>query len=245
MPSDLSEISRYAVTGFLCAEAVFIAVYTFGILTTSAQATVIRAVILVILGICTYWTESMIVPLCLGYGRPHWAAAVASLLWVQYLSASEIFLVSRVDAAKLPKSGSAIPVVGLLWNMRRVGTRWQIKNLPSTTSQSRTGFVLKRLAVTLVAYLLVDAVVSAPPPSAALVTPDKATLFCLSKLDVDDIIFRSSMTVGYWLTTGVLNLFMTNVGAISSVLLGLSEPADCPPLYGSFSEAYTVRRFWG
>lgn len=27
--------------------------------------------------------------------------------------------------------------------------------------------------------------------------------------------------------------------------MGLCSPADCPPLYGSFSEAYTIRRFWG
>lgn len=38
---------------------------------------------------------------------------------------------------------------------------------------------------------------------------------------------------------------MTNVGAIVAVLSGLSRPTDCPPLYGSFSDAYTIRRFWG
>lgn len=253
---NLSASSFPSLLAFVCTEAAFLASFAVVILSTAAQATAKRAAGIVILGAATYAMESLIVPLCLTNERPHWAATVASLLWVQFLSASDLVLVARVHAGQLPcasrpGSGRAEAVssaVGLLWNMRRVGTPWQVKNIPSTAglqTQSRTGFVMRRIGVTLLAYLFVDAVVSLPPPDLAMVRPDKATLFSLRGLRVDDVIFRIIMTISYWLTTGILNLFMTNVGAIVAVLLRLSKPVDCPPLYGPFSEAYSIRRFWG
>lgn len=67
--------------------------------------------------------------------------------------------------------------MGLLWNVRRVGTPWQVKNIPpAPKKQSRTGFVLRRVAVTLFAYLFVDVVVSMPPSEEVMVRADKAGL---------------------------------------------------------------------
>lgn len=237
-------------------EIAFTAAFALIILKTPAQATIQRILGLAILAAGTYFMERSIVQLCLSIERPHWAATTASLLWVQLLSASELILASRVDASQLAHHGTrqdgplqaATSAIGLLWNMRRVGTSWQVKNVPSAASQqaqSRTGFVIRRAAVTLVAYLFVDFVVSQPPADAALVQPEKATLFSLHTLDVGDVIFRVAMTISYWIITATLNLFMTNVGAVFAVLLGLSQPVDCPPLYGSFLDAYTVRCFWG
>lgn len=234
------------------AEAAFSSFFALILLKSTARATKRRITGVAILGAVTYTMEQWIVAICLASGRVAWAATAASLLWTQFLSASELALVSRVDASTLPAEngpfGAAASAAGLLLNMRRVGTQWQVKNVPSTAglqTQTRTAFVLRRAAVTLIAYLFVDVVVSMPPPDLALVQVDKATLFSLHTLTVEDVIFRFIMTVSYWITTGTLILFMNNMGAIVSVLLHLSKPADCPPLFGSFSEAYTVRRFWG
>lgn len=256
MTLDVSESAVRAVLGFLCTEAVFLALFTAVSLNTAAQSTSKRAAGLAVLCAITMWMEKLVVPLCLRNKRPHWAATIASLLWVQFLSASDLILVSRVHVAQLPhlrqsswgKPQGFKTAVGLLWNIRRVGTPWQVKNVPSSVglrTQSRAGFVLRRAAVTLLAYLFVDLVVWMPPPEQDMVGAEQASLFSLGKLSASDAIFRSSTVLGYWLTTGILNLFMNNVGAIVAVLLGLSSPADCPPLYGSFSEAYTIRRFWG
>lgn len=245
-----------SMVGFLCAEAAFLAVFSRVVLSTAARSTGKRVSGLVVLCATTVWMEKVIVPVCLKNGRPHWAATVASLLWVQFLSASDLTLVTHVHTAKLPSlrgSGTGIlrsvrTAAGLLWNVRRVGTPWQVKNVPSSVglqTQSRAGFVARRVAVTLLAYLFVDTVVSMPPPEQHMVRADKAALFSLRSLGADDLAFRCGTVVGYWLTTGVLVLFMNNVGAIVAVLLGLCSPADCPPLYGSFSEAYTIRHFWG
>lgn len=256
MALDLSNSASRSVLGFFCTEAAFLALFTLVVLGTAARATSTRLAGLA--GLCgtTLWMESLVVPVCLANGRPHWAATVASLLWVQFLSASDVILVRRVHAADFPHlNGPGLrpfrgirTAVGFLWNIRRVGTRWQAKNVPASAAlqtQSRTGFVLRRVAVTLLAYVFVDAVVSMPPPEQDMVRADKAALFSLQSLTPGDVAFRFGTVVGYWLTTGILNLFMNNVGAVAAVALGLDTPADCPPLYGSFSEAYTVRRFWG
>ena len=234
------------------AEAAFVTYFAMLIICCPVKATGTRLLGLAMLGALTYGMEKFIVELCLASGRPHWAATTASLLWVQFLNASELVAVSRIDALALPSQDGplsrATSAIGLLWNMRRVGTQFQVKNVPSTVGQqgqSRTTFVVHRIAVTLVAYLFVDLVVSMPPPDPALVQIKKATLWDLRTLSVDDVIFRMAMTISYWVTTATLNLFMTNLGAILVVILGLCEPADCPPLYGPFSHAVTVRRFWG
>lgn len=256
MKLDLSDSTSRSVLGLFCTEAAFLALFARLILSTAPRSTSQRAAGLLILCATTVWMENLVVPVCLRSERPHWAATVASLLWVQFLSASDLTLVSRVHAAQLSslrESGSGMlrgakTAVGLLWNIRRVGTPWQVKNVPSSVglqTQSRAGFILRRVTVTLLAYLFVDVVVSMPPPEQHMVRADKAALFSLRNLSIDDIAFRSGTVVGYWLTTCILNLFMNNVGAVVAVLLGLSSPADCPPLYGPFSEAYTIRRFWG
>ena len=237
---------------FVCTEATFLAFFVFTILRTPPQVTIKRIVGVLMLIALTCTMESAIISLCT-LSRLHWAVTAACLLWVQLLSASEILLISRVSADQLPSaSGSLIinarPAIGLLWNMRRIGTQWQVKNVPSIKGlekQSRAGFICSRLAATILAYLFVDVIASLPPPELAMIHPDKAALFPPHGLGIDDIIFRTVMTFSYFLTTGILNIFMTNVGAIVAVLSGLGRPSDYPPLYGSFSDAYTIRRFWG
>lgn len=48
---------------------------------------------------------------------------------------------------------------------------------PGHEKQSRVGFVLKRVAVTLLAYLFADAVISMPLPEESIVEADRAALF--------------------------------------------------------------------
>jgi hypothetical protein len=80
--------------------------------------------------------------------------------------------------------------------------------------------------VTLVAHLFIILPVSMPPLDPALVQIKKVTLWELRALGVDDIVFRVAMAISYWVTTATINLFMTNLGAILVVILGICEPAD-------------------
>lgn len=244
------------VFGSVCAEATFVGTFAFLVLHTPPQAANKRIAGLAVLGAATYAMESLIVQLCLDNGRPHWAAVLVSLLWVQLFNASDLLLVLRVDAAQLSKLHGQDPgtarrvrsAIGILFNSRRVGTPWQVKNTPSTRgleSQSRAAFLFSRLAITIPAYLFVDIMTSLPPPDSTFVRADKATLLRINTLSVEDIIIRLATTISYWVTTGIVLMVMNNTGAIVGVLSGLCRPVDCPPPFGSFLEAYTVRRFWG
>lgn len=246
-----------SVLAFSATEFAFLIFLTVVILRVPRQATVTRFTGLVALSGLTYMLQETVLHLL---KNPHWRAAAVPLAWIQFLSASEMICVSRVDAAciSVSRGGSkaqtttnrAIQVVALLWNLRRVGTRWQVKNIPASSSSgpassSRVRFVLRRLTTTFLAYVILDIMVSGPAPDMALVSPQKETLFKLSCLSLEDVVFRTIGTVSFWLSSALINIIMTNIAAIGSVLSGLSSPADCPPLYGPIGEAYSMRRFWG
>lgn len=246
-----------SVLAFSTTEITFLIFLTVVILRVPRQATVTRFTGLVLLSALTYMLQGTVLHLL---KNPHWRAAAVPLLWIQFLSASEMICVSRVDSACIsashgePKAqtitNQAIQVVALLWNLRRVGTRWQVKNIPASSSSGpassgRARFVLRRLTTTFLAYVILDIMISGPAPDSALVSPQKETLFKLSCLSLDDVVFRTIGTVSFWLSSALINIIMTNIAAIASVLSGLSSPADCPPLYGSVGEAYSIRRYWG
>lgn len=206
----------------------------------------------------TYKLQGTLVQLC---ANRHWRGAATSLLWIQLLSASEIICVSRVhireiladaggstdDAADTVLSPAP---VALLWNLRRVGTKWQVPRLilPSNGREGRSSrayFILGRLAATFLAFFILDVLVSAPPPDVALVGRQKQALLKLDGISVEDIIFRVLGTFSFWLSTALINLVMANSASLPPLILGLTSPSQCPPIYGDFRDAYSVRRFWG
>ena len=242
---------------FIITQFTLLILYTVVILLVPAHATVTRITSLVALSTLTYMLQEMVIQLC---KNPHWRAAAVPLLWIQFMSASELIWVSRVDKTHVSASRGktrvetiptqAMQVVTLLWNLRRVGTRWQVKNISASqssesTSQSRLRFVLRRLTTTFLAYLIVDIMIAGPSPDVVLVSSPKETLFKLSYLSLEDVIFRIIGTVSFWLITALFNLILTNSTAILFVISGLSAPSDCPPLYGPIGDAYSVRQFWG
>ncbi len=246
-----------SVLAFGVTQSAFLILFTIVILLVPQHATVRRLTGLLALSSLTYILQETFFQLST---NPHWRAAAAPLFWIQFLSASEMLLVSRVDAAYFSASRRqsrtattavrAMQVITLLWNLRRVGTKWQVKTLSATPrsgpgSSSRNSFLLTRLTTTLLLYLVLDIMVSGPSPDSVLVSREKETLFEPGSLSLEDFIFRIIGTVSFWLSTALINLLMSNTVAIFSVLVGLSAPKDCPPLYGSIGEAYSVRRFWG
>ena len=252
-PLDLDgSVSTFGATYFA-----FLVLFTGVILLVPQHATITRIASLIALSTLTYMLQETFMQLC---KNPHWRAAAVPLLWIQFLSASELIWISRVDSAHVPArrgkpkaetiANQAIEVIALLWNLRRVGTRWQVKNIPASSnsgpkSMSRLRFVLGRLTTMMFAYVILDIMISGPPPDMALVSPQKETLFKPSDLSMEDVVFRTIGTLSFWLSSALFNLIMTNCAAILSVLSGLSTPVDCPPLYGPIREAYSMRQFWG
>ncbi|KAK1970769.1 hypothetical protein LY78DRAFT_209769 [Colletotrichum sublineola] len=160
---------------------------------------------------------------CLRFMRnSHWRAIAAPLIWIQLLSASDMVLVERASSldfrpqAKNPAEFLArnktalFRVLSLLWNLRRVGTRWAAKNTPAAPRQRPVEFVCQRAATVLVAYLVLNILVSSPAPDAALIGQQKETLWNMQALSREDLIFRVIGTVSFWISVALLLLIISN-----------------------------------
>ena len=120
---------------------------------------------------------------------------------------------------------------------------------PSKGSRNHT-FLLRRLASAIIILLLDQAY-----------TITYSTLLQLTYADFDPskqsylrrirtITFRET-TIRSWLvfnfvwSSWAIFTASHNILAFAFVALGIDEPEDWPSLYGSISEAYSIRRFWG
>ncbi|XWX00120.1 hypothetical protein V2A60_008137 [Cordyceps javanica] len=150
--------------------------------------------------------------------------------------------------------------LSLSCNARRLGTEWEVKNvyrrrgLPgsqqqagggSSSSSSRMRFLAHVVPRIALCWLVVDALMQAPPPEPHLVAAAKQTPWRLWTLTGEDLGFRAAATVLFWLTAYCVVYILIHVGAVASVALGLSTPAFWPHLFGPLSELCTIRGFWG
>ena len=210
-----------------------------------------RRLSVVALTYITYLTQTSMLETCL---NPHWRGIGTPLLWIQLLSASELITVSSVSpstflrtyqASKLSTVSAILQGMLLLWNLRRIGTLWAAKNVPPRSQQNFIQFVAGRLLRLSFAYVLLDLCVSAPGPSQHLLQVPKQTLWRLWGLSVEDAVFRIVGSISFWITVALLLFFLHGTANTVGVILNLWQPGDCAPLFGSFREAYSLRKFWG
>lgn len=230
---------------------------TVGLLTTKSKSTrtVLCAALFSLTGVFQYafttWYQN----------RMHRGLA-ASILWAYLLSAVELLLISGVglkDAPNPKGNGTALSSENikwaffLVWNFRRIGTKWEVRNVPgfSRTSDgkppSRWDFVRKRLLIVVIASLFLDGMTSGPPPDMDMFSEQKQYIDWsrLSQLDAEEAITRVILTMTITLNAALPILITYYATSIILVVTGLSTPADLPPLYGAILECYSVRRFWG
>lgn len=179
-------------------------------------------------------------------------SALSVVVWCACASAGELVLISRVTPEDLTEGKEGASTVTLLYrasclyfNMRRVGTKWEVKDLSYSNPESRLGFLAHKALVMGSVMLVVDALASAPPPEPHLVTKDKETLWNFGQLSGEDVIFRSITVTVMWIMSYLINYLILSSGAVFSVALGLSEPKSCPrPHNGPFSSLTSVRGLW-
>jgi hypothetical protein len=191
-----------------------------------------------------------------------------SLVWVFHLRAFDLLLwkavyLRPVTAPKLKQSRSSASQSGLggtftawclLFNLRNVNTSWSIKGLPAFSSDhpeyvpNKGEFLGKRLAHILVTYLALDAIFAfLPAPNLEIDVPEyKQALFSrIGDITLEEIIARPiTVLISAFSIYGIFTIAY-NTASVTAVLFGGSEPRNWPPLFGSFREAYTLRRFWG
>lgn len=197
-----------------------------------------------------------------GIHSPAQRAPTLTMLWVSYVSAAEMLLLSRVDAADLselsskesrkesgrqgPRTASlAWNALCLYFNFRRSGTRWAIRNIPRREPQSTMRFVATTAPLWIAGYLVMNLIDLAPLPELYLVAEKNQTLLHIWELSAEAAIFRLVSCIMFWTGTMFLIWLSYYGGALVTLLLGLSTPAAWPPLFGPLESVNTLSGFWG
>lgn len=136
---------------------------------------------------------------------------------------------------------------------RLIGTPQQVKNVPPYSIlnpsyiPSRGRFLLRKLAIFCVCYLVLDlATSSADPASNAVVfLPSKIPLFSRWRdVSADEVARKVVGGVAYWAMSYCTIQCHMGAWAFLCVMCG-DDPKYWRPYFGHLSEAYTIRRFWG
>ncbi|CAG9956585.1 unnamed protein product [Clonostachys rosea f. rosea IK726] len=177
------------------------------------------------------------------------------MLWHNYLSLVELILFSRADRSELgdpsnsppgPVPGAWLQALALIFNPRRVGTKWEVKGIPKRSKpQGRFSFAFRSVLKALLASTIIDAILRLPPkPEPHLLEPGKETLYAFWTLSSEDIIFRFMVTLMFTIITCLTVICMYYFAAALTVAIGLNKPESWPPIFGSLRNAYTIRGLW-
>ena len=135
---------------------------------------------------------------------------------------------------------------------RRIGTPWQIKNVPQFSRRdpsyvpSRSSFLLKTAASLFYCHLIWYLGSIQQLPDYTLVAIEKQPLLSrFREVTVEEIIFRIACTTFSFVQFVICIKIFPLVFGFIAVASGVSEPAAWPPPFGSLSELYSLRQFWG
>ena len=136
-------------------------------------------------------------------------------------------------------------------NKRRINRPDRTANIPPhPLPPSKPRFLLTRTLRFLALYLTLDLLTIHPLPNPTITcAPGQERilhrLFYTTTLPLPSLLELVGIVLGYGLG-GVIGLSACyDLAAIVLVAVGISEPADWPPLFADPREAYSVRRFWG
>lgn len=133
------------------------------------------------------------------------------------------------------------------------GTPREVRNVPLFSSRdpsyvpTRAVFLRRHLSLLVLCYLTLDllGLAADPEANAGFFAPSKIPFFVrLSQVSSQEIAMRIFGTLGSGLGVLCSQQGVYSLLAILFVGTGLSEPVYWRPLFGSVSDAYTVRRFW-
>lgn len=135
-------------------------------------------------------------------------------------------------------------------------TRWAVKNIPAFSERdaayipSKCAFIFTATTKLFLCILLI-ALLDFMPKST---TDEKTNLFSSQKIpfftrlvDVSDteILIRVASVLGYWFVQYLIIQAAYYTLALPSVILGLTESKEWPPVFGSVGDSYSIRNFWG
>jgi hypothetical protein len=124
-----------------------------------------------------------------------------------------------------------------LSRFRKIDTPLEVKNIrrwPGNLAPTRRAFLFSNALHVVVCFLILDLASLSPPPQVAQdLSPQ------------DEFFLHLGGFVGQWVLTYVYILGFYSLGGVCLVSLGIGETGPMRPVFGSLSEAYTLRSFWG
>ena len=140
--------------------------------------------------------------------------------------------------------------VSLLFNWRRIGTKWQISNIPPFSRRdpsytpSRLALILQRIVRLGLCLVAIDLCSVTSLQDSELMKRSRLVV-PFNQVEKEDIIFRLNL-VGRYTISAITGVYVGYAAiTILSLVLFLSSAKDCPPMFGRLSDAYTVRRYRG
>ncbi|KAI0364198.1 hypothetical protein BV20DRAFT_956731 [Pilatotrama ljubarskyi] len=131
----------------------------------------------------------------------------------------------------------------LVRNCRLIGTNAQVANVPPPFRGSRAQYLRLRLRQSLVGLVTLDLAEAWIHTHHHLYMPDTAHL---SASFAENVLRIFSLWVWLFMvyTTLKLSYAVASIAAVATEI-GNGDPADWPDMFGTWSDAYTVRNLWG
>lgn len=141
-----------------------------------------------------------------------------------------------------------------MWAFRHLNTKNETKNVLTFSTDdpeyipTRWHFILKRTLMAVACYVVLDLAGARPPPKnkGSLFNPAIVPVFRrLGSITYGELKLRILSTTSFWVT--LYSLLQGGQAAASAIAIGfgLSNVIDWRPAFGSLSDAYTLRNFWG
>ncbi|KAF2117132.1 membrane bound O-acyl transferase family-domain-containing protein [Lophiotrema nucula] len=228
-----------------------------------------RQAILPVLLSCTY----LIVQSSSQYMRPRWASLLGGFSFTLVLQYIDLALLShwnyedrgppiqntfRPEAAGTP---SLQPLWerfafgwNAMWSFRHVNSPHEVKNVPPFSTNdpnyvpSKRRFVLQQSAAALGCYIMLDLLGARKPPanSAEIFNPDLIPMISrIGEVSAAELKLRALTIAGFGLTFYCVIQGFQSLAAGFAVGSGLSDAANWRPAFGSLSESYSLKNFWG
>lgn len=144
----------------------------------------------------------------------------------------------------------------VITSSRNIGTSYMIKNTPPFSTDnperipSRLSFLVRKAIIVALAFLIIDlASLGAQPLEKNAVVFSAEAVPILTNggknLSGEKILSRFVIVLGYWICTYLgIDGYMSLVNFFY-VALGLEDVRLYRPNFGSITEAYSIRQFWG
>ncbi|MCJ1352564.1 MAG: hypothetical protein MMC33_002548 [Icmadophila ericetorum] len=161
---------------------------------------------------------------------------------------------SRVAPQRLDDSGTQRLRFGYfaVFSSRYCGSPYEVPHVPPfdyknpTYVPSRVEFFRNKAQIILLSYVSLDLVEATARPelNRILFAPQRIAFLDVNNLSIEHLAIRIISTLGFWAVFYNIIQLLFSASAIILVATDIDDPKDWPPIFGQWSEVYTLRGFW-